>query len=530
MIKNQKGRLWADIFAPKHINQLIGNSVNIRKFKDWMMSWMSSDRVELQKVSGKKKKKTKDGMLTLSIFLTKNSKCFLKKENLKYNAVLLSGLPGIGKTTSARLIPRQLGFNTIEQNASDLRNSSSIQEHLTSLIGNTTFSNNWEALCRVKSTARPETTKLNTIEMKAKKSAIVMDEVDGMASDRGGINALIQFIKTAKQPIICICNDRNHPKIRTLATHCLDLQFKQPTIADMQKLLRRVEATLNIYRADDAPDFVQPDQHILKNIMDVCKGDIRQALNHKQLWYNQLGTKSVKKLTQKDLDNSMNINDAAMVLLNAHQYMKPIDYMKKSSEIFNKTLLDKLGRLTFVDYELLPFFFFESHMELPGTNTGGFGRAGFMMKKFGNSMDVSACGFRKIKATKPKFRNNLVHFLTSQNRKSLPLRPWRSWETKAKKKLPVTLAKMQLSLNSMVLSDQLNSQIRSTMNFGNLRARNFSACVYPGLILERNVLFPNFPSYLGKIGTMNKVKRFTKECREIFAVSQNGKKYFSVFF
>lgn len=59
MIKNQKGRLWADIFAPKHITQLIGNSVNIKKFKDWMMSWESEERKVLQKVSGKKKKKPK---------------------------------------------------------------------------------------------------------------------------------------------------------------------------------------------------------------------------------------------------------------------------------------------------------------------------------------------------------------------------------------------------------------------------------------------------------------------------------------
>jgi hypothetical protein len=64
MIKNQKGRLWADIFAPKHITQLIGNSVNIKKFKDWMMSWESSKRKELRKETDKKKKKikTKDGI------------------------------------------------------------------------------------------------------------------------------------------------------------------------------------------------------------------------------------------------------------------------------------------------------------------------------------------------------------------------------------------------------------------------------------------------------------------------------------
>ena len=62
MIKYHKGRLWADIFAPKNIKQLIGNSVNIKKFKDWMMSWLSAKRVEMRKNTKKgKKPKTKDG-------------------------------------------------------------------------------------------------------------------------------------------------------------------------------------------------------------------------------------------------------------------------------------------------------------------------------------------------------------------------------------------------------------------------------------------------------------------------------------
>lgn len=48
-----------------------------------------------------------------------------------------------------------------------------------------------------------------------RKQAIVMDEVDGMGgSDRGGIQELIGLIKKSKVPIIAICNDRQHQKIR----------------------------------------------------------------------------------------------------------------------------------------------------------------------------------------------------------------------------------------------------------------------------------------------------------------------------
>lgn len=56
-----------------------------------------------------------------------------------------------------------------------------------------------------------------------------MDEVDGMSSgDRGGITAIINMIKNSRAPIICICNDRSSEKIRSLATHCLDIKFQKP--------------------------------------------------------------------------------------------------------------------------------------------------------------------------------------------------------------------------------------------------------------------------------------------------------------
>jgi replication factor C subunit 1 len=63
-----------------------------------------------------------------------------------------------------------------------------------------------------------------------------MDEVDGMAGneDRGGVAELIQLIKTSKIPVICMCNDRNHPKIRSLANHCFDLRFQRPRIEQIR--------------------------------------------------------------------------------------------------------------------------------------------------------------------------------------------------------------------------------------------------------------------------------------------------------
>ena len=53
-----------------------------------------------------------------------------------FRAVLISGPPGIGKTSAAHLVAKSLGFDIIERNASDVRSKSLLNANVKSILNN----------------------------------------------------------------------------------------------------------------------------------------------------------------------------------------------------------------------------------------------------------------------------------------------------------------------------------------------------------------------------------------------------------
>lgn len=231
----------------------------------------------------------------------------------KYKAALLSGQPGIGKTTAAHLTCKDLGYDVVEFNASDVRSRSEIS----SKIGN--FVNS-RSVCG---------------DAGLKKRVIIMDEIDGMTSDRGGIPELTSMIKTANVPIICICNDRNNPKIRTLSNHCLDLRFRK---LDARQIFPRIKHILQ-QEGKQLPDG------LINELILRSGGDIRYMINAVQnlVLRKTISSHQAEIFVRKNVMKS--VFDVAM-------------------EVFQRKSIEEKTNLYFEDYSLIPLFVSENFLKM----------------------------------------------------------------------------------------------------------------------------------------------------------------------
>lgn len=211
---------------------------------------------------------------------------WLNSSKKEFNAILLTGPPGIGKTTIAHLVPKHCGFNVIEFNASDCRSASSIKE----LFGT----------CK----------KTNAL----RKTCIVMDEIDGMsAGDKGGMSELASIIKSTSIPFICIANERSNPKIKPIVSVSFDLKVHRPNKATIANCLKT--------------KLVKYDLHYSKEeLEELCEkngNDIRSIINN--IDFGQ----SLMKTSNKDISHMLDPFSATSKLMNSK-----VDINTKASYVY----------------------------------------------------------------------------------------------------------------------------------------------------------------------------------------------------
>jgi len=293
--------LWVDKYKPKDVSEIIGHKTNLDRIRSWLKDWKSG-----------------------AIF---------KKDSPK--ALLLSGPPGIGKTTAAILCSEAEGFKPIEFNASDARSKNILKNTLSDLIGNHTMTEYFDQNTKSKQKQINDDIK----------NVIIMDEVDGMSSgDRGGNAELIQMIKKTKTPIICICNDRQSPKIRTLANYTLDLRFRRP---DASAIMKRIGPICQKEGLHFQPNSIE-------QIIQSTQSDIRQVLNALatyRLNATNISYDDSKELAKKsEKDFSQNPFSLVQKFFNLSEYR-------------NSSFADRMDYF-FEDYELMPLMVQENYLQI----------------------------------------------------------------------------------------------------------------------------------------------------------------------
>ncbi|PIA54206.1 hypothetical protein AQUCO_00900631v1 [Aquilegia coerulea] len=242
---------WTEKYKPKVPNDIIGNQSIVKQLHDWLLHW--NEHFLHTDPKGKGKKQSDSGS---------------KK------AVLLSGTPGIGKSTSAKLVSQMLGFQAIEVNASDTRGKADAK--IVKGIGGSRANS-------IKELVSSGSLNVKMDLSKQPKTVLIMDEVDGMsAGDRGGVADLIASIKISKIPIICICNDRYSQKLKSLVNYCLLLNYRKPTKQQMGKRLMQVANA----------EGIQVNEIALEELAERVNGDMRMAIN--QLQYMSLSMSAIK--------------------------------------------------------------------------------------------------------------------------------------------------------------------------------------------------------------------------------------------
>jgi len=87
--------MWTDKYNPQHSSQIIGNKGAVDSLREWLSDW--EDVV----IKGNKK----------AVKTTFGNWADAPKPNAR--ACLISGPPGIGKSTSALIIAKELGFEVL---------------------------------------------------------------------------------------------------------------------------------------------------------------------------------------------------------------------------------------------------------------------------------------------------------------------------------------------------------------------------------------------------------------------------------
>nr|WCZ58484.1 replication factor C subunit 1 [Andalucia godoyi] len=323
--------LWTTKYAPAASADLVGNKAAIDRIRYYLTTAQEKHLSEGTD-SGKKKSGKQDEFEAELV----NKKC-----------ILVGGPPGIGKTTSARIVAIECGYDPLEFNASDSRSKNAVRD----IISESSRSQSLVSMMHGHSAAT-----MHHVPEK-KKVCLIMDEVDGMSGgDRGGLTELIQLIKSSKVPIICICNDLYAPKLKTLKNYAAEIKFQKPMFQSVRQRLQNICQREGIQMTDST----------LEQIATSTNCDMRSILNHLQMIALKVKSQGgVAKVGFNDAAAKID-KDVSMSMFDAGRQL--FDRAAGGSE--RDRVRDGLDQF-FVDQDFLPLYTHENYIHYAADEQGG---------------------------------------------------------------------------------------------------------------------------------------------------------------
>ncbi|TFK42329.1 P-loop containing nucleoside triphosphate hydrolase protein [Crucibulum laeve] len=247
--------LWVDRYRPQRFVDLMGNERVARETMAWVKQW---DWCVFGNKKGKKRTRDAD----------ENADEQDEYHRPREKLLLLSGPPGLGKTTLAHVIARQAGYEVMEINASDARSGQVVEDRIRPAL---------ESGSAVGST---------------KPVLLIIDEIDGATgageNSNSFVHKLVQLTydrprkkqrpgqkrdpnakRPILRPIICICNDQNASSLAKLRPVAHQIRFSRP--ADIHTV-RRLREICEI-------EGLKADSRALSTLVGVARGDLRGCLN-----------------------------------------------------------------------------------------------------------------------------------------------------------------------------------------------------------------------------------------------------------
>ncbi|KAJ5906408.1 Chromosome transmission fidelity protein 18 [Penicillium subrubescens] len=244
--------MWTEKYRARKFTDLIGDERTHRAVLRWLKGWEPIVFPGLAKSSRSKKGGQEDE----------------NEERMHRKVLLLSGPPGLGKTTLAHVCAKQAGYEVLEINASDERSRDVVKGRIRDALGTENVKG-----------ANVEVGE-NKVRRAAKPVCIVVDEVDGVVGGAGSggeggfMKALIDLVMldqrnaryTAEnggnagkkrkgdtfrflRPLILVCNDLYHPSLRPLRASTI-AEMIHVRQAPLENVVQRVK---NIFSREGIP-------------------------------------------------------------------------------------------------------------------------------------------------------------------------------------------------------------------------------------------------------------------------------------